>query len=94
MPQDKMGTGMKVKTGVPGRGKTWYGSCCAWPRPVVEMDSASQRRAARIKTYGSLENYERYKAEVAAYMSTHPDCTTFDIALECHMSEKMVRSLR
>ena len=85
---------MKVKTGIPGRGKTWYGSCCAWPRPKVNMDSAGQQRAARIKTCGSLENYERYAAEVASYVAAHPGCKTFDIALECHMSEKMVRSLR
>ena len=85
---------MMAKMGIPGRGKTWYGPCCAWPRPVVRMDQNTQRKAARIKAYGSLKNYERYAAEVAAYVAAHPGCKTFDIALECHMSMKMARSLR
>lgn len=58
------------------------------------MDQNTQRRAARIHACEGLENFERYKAEVAAYVAAHPCCKTFDIALECHMSEKMARSLR
>jgi predicted DNA-binding protein YlxM (UPF0122 family) len=35
----------------------------------------------------------RYEHEVKLYMLAHPHCTVFDVAMECHMTEKMARNL-
>ena len=52
-----------------------------------------RRVAYRERLGGSLSSARRYRDEVAAYVKGHPGCSTFDIALECHMSDNMVRRL-
>ena len=38
-----------------------------------------------------LVDQRQWKAEVAAYLKQHPGASTFDIALECHMSNAQAR---
>ena len=53
-----------------------YATACMWPH---------ERYTNRSKTW--IKNH-RYFTEVKNYLAVHPDATTFDVALECHFSDK------
>ena len=38
-----------------------------------------------------LADDRRWRSEVATYLKQHPTASTFDIAMECHLSNKQAR---
>jgi hypothetical protein len=38
-------------------------------------------------------DYQRYLAEVRAYLAAHPKARVFDVAMECHMAREQARTL-
>ena len=63
-----------------GRGRLQHFDvlACMWPRSRYSHPGPHKR---------VRENVQKDLDEVRAYMASHPGCTIFDVALECHMSD-------
>lgn len=70
-----------------------YAPACAWPREKTKPKSAPLNTWHSGGGGASIRQHINDLAEVKACMQRNREATVFDVALECHMTDKHARRL-